>query len=471
MSLAATGFELVAAGRAIAASGPSHAGLHTSAAAGGNASAGKAAPTANLQLARCGPQTGAVSAQPKTRTQLQKSCPTPLTQHQGAVRPSERSKAGASTKRHHRATAPNRNKSGSQRNRSSTTTEPRDPNLTPTKKSGSANHPKAKTPTPRKPPAAPKVKTPTPPKPPAAQSTDEAETNTGATPTATAITSIWSANPAVSAAITQLSSALANNNSPPSALIPIYKAAGRRYNVPWQVLAAINAVETSYGNNLNVSSAGAVGWMQFMPATWLQYGISASGIGAPDPYNPSDAIFSAARYLAANGAADNLPQAIYAYNHATWYVQEVLSIAERINANGLHPSSSVKTKLAAMNATAKLLNGLPYLWGGGHASWTISAGYDCSGFVSALLHAAGYLTAPVTTQTLPSQPGIRTGPGKWVTIFDRTNASATTDHTIIEIDGQWWESGGSATAGVHRINAVSASYLTTFNVVLHPDGL
>jgi cell wall-associated NlpC family hydrolase len=279
------------------------------------------------------------------------------------------------------------------------------------------------------------------------------------------------ANPAASAALTQLSAALANDNHPPAALIPIYQAAARRYNVPWQVLAAINAVETNYGQDLNVSSAGAIGWMQFMPATWIQYGVSANGRSKPDPYNPSDAIYSAARYLALNGAARNLPQAVYAYNHATSYVQEVLTIAEQITTNGLHPSSTVRTKLAAMQATARLLNGMPYVWGGGHAGWTISTGYDCSGFVSAVLHAAGYLTTPVTTQALPTQPGIASGPGKWVTIFDRTNAAITSDHVIIDIEGQWWESGGTTTAGVHRITAVTASYLTTFNLVLHPQGL
>jgi hypothetical protein len=116
----------------------------------------------------------------------------------------------------------------------------------------------------------------------------------------------------------------------PPFLIPIYQAAGIEYQVPWQVLGAINEIETAYGRNLSVSSAGAVGWMQFLPSTWKQWGVDANGDGVADPYNPVDAIFTAARYLHAAGASSNLGQAIFAYNHATWYVQSVLLRAQLI---------------------------------------------------------------------------------------------------------------------------------------------
>ena len=116
----------------------------------------------------------------------------------------------------------------------------------------------------------------------------------------------------------------------PPFLIPIYQAAGIEYQVPWQVLAGINEIETDYGRNLSVSSAGAVGWMQFLPSTWKQWGVDANGDGVADPYNPVDAIFTAARYLHAAGASSNLAQAIFAYNHATWYVQSVLLRAQLI---------------------------------------------------------------------------------------------------------------------------------------------
>jgi hypothetical protein len=116
----------------------------------------------------------------------------------------------------------------------------------------------------------------------------------------------------------------------PPFLLPIYQAAGIEYDVPWQVLAAINEIETDYGRNLSVSSAGAVGWMQFLPSTWRQWGVDATGDGIADPYNPVDAIFTAARYLQAAGAAKDLPGAIFAYNHAGWYVQSVLLRAKLI---------------------------------------------------------------------------------------------------------------------------------------------
>ena len=92
----------------------------------------------------------------------------------------------------------------------------------------------------------------------------------------------------------------------PLFLLPIYQAAAVQYGVPWQVLAAINEIETDYGNDLSVSTAGAVGWMQFMPSTWIQYGVDALDTGYADPYNPVDAIFAAARYLKAAGAAKSL---------------------------------------------------------------------------------------------------------------------------------------------------------------------
>jgi len=114
----------------------------------------------------------------------------------------------------------------------------------------------------------------------------------------------------------------------PPFLLPIYQAAGSAYGVPWQVLAAINEVETDYGRDLNVSSAGAEGWMQFLPSTWMRYGVDANGAGFEDPYNPADAIFAAARYLAAAGARHNMRAAIFAYNHSRAYVESVMLRAE-----------------------------------------------------------------------------------------------------------------------------------------------
>jgi murein DD-endopeptidase MepM/ murein hydrolase activator NlpD len=116
----------------------------------------------------------------------------------------------------------------------------------------------------------------------------------------------------------------------PPFLLPIYQAAGIEYGIRWEVLAGINEIETDYGRNLNVSSAGALGWMQFMPATWKQYGVDANHDGKKDPFNPVDAIFAAARYLKAAGADSDIRQAIFAYNHADWYVDSVLMRARLI---------------------------------------------------------------------------------------------------------------------------------------------
>jgi membrane-bound lytic murein transglycosylase B len=163
----------------------------------------------------------------------------------------------------------------------------------------------------------------------------------------------------------------------PLFLLPIYKAAAVQYGVPWQILAAINEVETDYGTDLSVSTAGAVGWMQFMPTTWLQYGVDALNAGYADPYNPVDAIFAAARYLRAAGAATDLRAAILAYNHSEEYVDSVLLRAKLISsypkdviatltglidgrlpvtgtqvAWGPLPSSSPSTSSATANATA-----------------------------------------------------------------------------------------------------------------------
>jgi transglycosylase-like protein with SLT domain/peptidase M23-like protein len=113
----------------------------------------------------------------------------------------------------------------------------------------------------------------------------------------------------------------------PPFLLPIYQACGTEYGIPWEVLASINKIETAFGTNLNVSSAGAVGWMQFLPSSWEAFGVDANGDGRKDPYNPVDAICAAANYLELAGGKKDLYDAIFAYNHADWYVQEVLLYA------------------------------------------------------------------------------------------------------------------------------------------------
>jgi hypothetical protein len=125
------------------------------------------------------------------------------------------------------------------------------------------------------------------------------------------------------------SSSCASTGVPP-VLIPIYQRAAATYSLGPQgpaVLAGINAIETAFGTNLNTSYAGAMGWMQFIQSSWEMYGVDANGDGVKDPYNPEDAIFAAARYLSAAGMPADTYSAIYSYNHADWYVSEVLANA------------------------------------------------------------------------------------------------------------------------------------------------
>ena len=118
-----------------------------------------------------------------------------------------------------------------------------------------------------------------------------------------------------------------------NALHTLWQRAGAAYGVPWNVLAAINKIESNFGQNMGPSSAGAIGWMQFMPSTWLRWGVDADGDGVADPWNATDAVYAAARYLAASGGQSDISRAVFSYNHAGWYVQEVLDLA-RVYGNG-----------------------------------------------------------------------------------------------------------------------------------------
>ena len=110
-------------------------------------------------------------------------------------------------------------------------------------------------------------------------------------------------------------------------LLDLWHRAGAAYGVPWEVLAAINKIESNFGQNMGPSSAGALGWMQFIPSSWDRWGMDADGDGIADPWNPEDGVYAAARYLAAAGAHEDLSRAIFAYNHAQWYVDDVLRLA------------------------------------------------------------------------------------------------------------------------------------------------
>ena len=157
----------------------------------------------------------------------------------------------------------------------------------------------------------------------------------------------------------------------PAQLIPLYQAASSKYGLGPQgpaVLAAINEVETNFGQNVATSNAGAIGWMQFEPGTWAMYGVTPTGAPAPDGpqgwNDPADAIFSAANYLHASGAPTDWQGAIFIYNHAQWYVTQVLSLAQTYYTKGLGTSGA----------------------GGGASFATVCATVATGGYVNPLAH-------------------------------------------------------------------------------------
>jgi murein DD-endopeptidase MepM/ murein hydrolase activator NlpD len=146
----------------------------------------------------------------------------------------------------------------------------------------------------------------------------------------------------------------------PDQLQQLWQAAGNAYGIQWQVLAAINKIESNFGRNMGPSSAGAIGWMQFMPSTWLRWGVDADNDGIADPWDPYDAVYAAARYLAATGGQTDIRGAIYSYNHADWYVREVLQVASLYGNGGEELTFSldrVQVDLAAAARDVTVANG------------------------------------------------------------------------------------------------------------------
>ncbi|WP_344941915.1 lytic transglycosylase domain-containing protein [Actinomadura miaoliensis] len=124
-------------------------------------------------------------------------------------------------------------------------------------------------------------------------------------------------------------------NSIPSNYLRLYQQAGQKYGIPWNVLAGIGKVETDHGTSdlpgvkSGENYAGAGGPMQFLQPTWDSYGVDGNGDGRKDRYDPEDAIPGAANYLKASGAPGDIRKAIFAYNHADWYVDDVLEWAKK----------------------------------------------------------------------------------------------------------------------------------------------
>ncbi|MET3689618.1 cell wall-associated NlpC family hydrolase [Priestia megaterium] len=224
----------------------------------------------------------------------------------------------------------------------------------------------------------------------------------------------------------------------PKEYIPIYKAAGEKYNIPWTLIAAIHRVETNFGQDLNTSSVGAIGHTQFMVKTWVGwsfpggtrlgdasisketlmspaaiskyggFGVDGDGDGKADPYNVTDAMYSTANYLAANGGASgNYQKAVFAYNRATWYVSRVMGFMKEYT-NGSVEAVSIKGGSAkgseaiekAIKVGSSIVGKSPYVWGGGRNQGDIDARkFDCSSYVRWAYSSAGVDLGPVSATT------------------------------------------------------------------------
>lgn len=278
----------------------------------------------------------------------------------------------------------------------------------------------------------------------------------------------------------------------PARYLRHYGDASRRYRLGSRgpsILASIHKHESGFGSNMGPSSAGAIGHMQFMPGTWAAYGVDADRDGSKDPFDAADAIHGAARYLRASGAPGDWQAALFAYNHADWYVRMILDgaggfegICEQDDAPadlGPLPSGALERLIHVASWIDRGRH--PYCWGGGHAAqpgpstgsycWTAAGsknfgsgerGLDCSGAVRWLLVLAGYddpggIVSGSFALAFPS------GRGRAVTIW--SNAA----HVFIEVEGRgFW--GTTQTNFRHGPGWID-SYPTVGFSPSHPPGL
>jgi cell wall-associated NlpC family hydrolase len=206
---------------------------------------------------------------------------------------------------------------------------------------------------------------------------------------------------------------------PADYLVLYQRSAATCPGLPWPVLAAVGKVETDHGRDPNqVSSAGAIGPMQFLPATWTEQGAAGS------PWNPADAIQAAADKLCKDGAGGgrDIHGALLAYNHAEWYVTKVLDQAARYALPTSAPPAQSGAAAAIAIAFAQAQIGTPYVWGGDGPG---EGGFDCSGLTKAAYAAAGITIPRVAQDQYAAGPKVPPGspllPGDLVFYGTTTN--------------------------------------------------
>ena len=201
----------------------------------------------------------------------------------------------------------------------------------------------------------------------------------------------------------------------PATMLALYQeAAAACPGLPWTVLAAIGTVESDNGQSTlpgvhsGSNTAGAEGPMQFEPATCAEYDepVPPGGSGPPSPYDPTDAVYAAARLLCANGAAGgaDIAGAVYAYNHSASYVAQVLALAQSLAAPT--PAGTPVSGAGAVAVEWALSQiGTPYVWGGE----TPGVGFDCSGLVQAAYRLAGVALPRVAQDQYDGTPKLSAG--------------------------------------------------------------
>ncbi len=264
----------------------------------------------------------------------------------------------------------------------------------------------------------------------------------------------------------------------PAAYLTLYMQAAQAYGIDWALLAGVGKVECDHGRDPDpsctregaVNAAGAGGPMQFLASTWAAYGVDGNGDGVADRWNPADAVYGAANYLRAAGAAHDPRGALLAYDHAGWYADEVEAWARRYRAASpaaqagesglaartttpveyvageramLAPGDShvaviptgVPGTVAAMLVAGNELQDLPY-GPDGHPDPRGALAEDCSSTVNYVLYRAGLRPiGEILARNPLAQDYVgwgAPGPGRWVTIYA---TDLPTPHVFIVIAG------------------------------------